>query len=295
VASSLKRARARRGSPARITSPAATGSARRITRSAVERLPWISIRSIMMSGPKAESPMSARSDPVASADDSVAAGGGSIGSGSNGGSAGGASFGGGPAGGSSAAAIRAPPTSASATRRERIHPKLTRPAIRRHARSPIASVRLSLVLNARPAVIRIAPLGLALVALVACNDLRDFRGAWSGARVGDNPALRVGVATEATARLTLDRIDRHGLGGTLDVDGLVAGAALVTVPGAEADALAGLSFDGAPLRVYLGFVATTDGGGDALAMVALYDDDRLEVRVLRGGPRPIYGIFALHR
>ena len=44
-----------------------------------------------------------------------------------------------------------------------------------------------------------------------------------------------------------------------------------------------------------GIVATLDAGGDALAMVALYDDDRLEVRVLRGGARPIYGIFALKR
>jgi hypothetical protein len=30
-------------------------------------------------------------------------------------------------------------------------------------------------------------------------------------------------------------------------------------------------------------------------MVALYDDERLEVRLLRGGTRPLYGIFALHR
>ncbi len=142
------------------------------------------------------------------------------------------------------------------------------------------------------AVIAIA---LAAATLGACNDLRDFRGPWAGARVGDNPALRVGVASEATARLTLERVDRHGLAGTLDVDDLVAGASLASLPGAEADALAGLSFDGAPLRVYLGFVATTDGGGDALAMVALYDDDRLEVRMLRGGARPVYAIFALRR
>ena len=132
-------------------------------------------------------------------------------------------------------------------------------------------------------------------ALAGCNDLRDFRGAWEGERVGDNPALRVGVAAGATARLTVDTIDRHGLAGTLDVDGLVAGAALGSLPGAEADALAGLSFEGAPLRVYLGFVATTDGGGDALAMVALYGDERVEVRLLRGGSRPVYAIFALRR
>ncbi len=142
--------------------------------------------------------------------------------------------------------------------------------------------------------IRIAWL-VAALAFAACNDLRDFRGAWTGARVGDNPAVRVGVATEATATLTLTRVDRHGLGGALDVDGLIAGGTITTVPGAEADALAGLSFEGAPLRVYLAFVATVDDGGDALAMIALYDDDRIEVRLLRGGAKPIYGIFALRR
>jgi hypothetical protein len=143
--------------------------------------------------------------------------------------------------------------------------------------------------------VRALVLAALALALAACNDLRDFRGAWSGARVGDNPALRVGVATEATARLTVDALDRHGLAGTLDVDGVATAAAFASLPGAEADALAGLRFDGAPLRVYLGFVATTDGGGEALAMVALYDDDRLEVRLLRGGDRPLYAIFALRR
>ena len=133
------------------------------------------------------------------------------------------------------------------------------------------------------------------VALAACNDLRDVRGAWQGVRVGDNPALRVGVATDATATLAVDGIDRHGLSATLTVPALIDGVRFASVPGAEADALAGLSFDGAPLRVYLGFVATVDGGGDALAMVALYDDDRLELRLLRGGTQPLYAIFALHR
>ena len=37
----------------------------------------------------------------------------------------------------------------------------------------------------------------------------------------------------------------------------------------------------------------TDGGGDALVVVSLYPDDRVELRVLRGGPSPLYGIFAL--
>jgi hypothetical protein len=57
--------------------------------------------------------------------------------------------------------------------------------------------------------------------------------------------------------------------------------------------LSGISFGGAPLRVYLAFVPIPDGGGEALAVIALYDERRIEVRVLRGGSQPLYGIFAL--
>ena len=143
----------------------------------------------------------------------------------------------------------------------------------------------------RPVVICVA---FALL-LGACNDLRDFRGGWQGERVGDAPALRVGVASAAQARLTVTALDRHGLTGTLSVDDVVAAAPLVPLAGAEADVLAGLTFDGGPLRVYLSFVPTIDGGGDALAVIALYDDDRVEVRLLRGGGRPLYAIFDLRR
>jgi hypothetical protein len=135
---------------------------------------------------------------------------------------------------------------------------------------------------------------LLVVALVttACNDLRDFRGVWAGPRVGDSPALRSGAPDATAARLDVTAIDRHGIAGRLTVPGLADGA-LTSVPGAEADALAGLTFPGDPLRVYLAFAPTSDGGGDALAMIALYDDDRVELRLLRGGAAPLYGVFAL--
>ena len=61
----------------------------------------------------------------------------------------------------------------------------------------------------------------------------------------------------------------------------------------EADALAGMTFTGAPLRVYLAFVAMPDTSGEALALIALYDDHRIEARILRGGAAPLYAIFAL--
>lgn len=127
--------------------------------------------------------------------------------------------------------------------------------------------------------------------LLGCNDLRDFRGRWDGARVTGPPVLMVGAGDHAN--LAIDGIDGYGLQGRLAIDGLITETAFESLPGAEADALANLSFGGAPLRVYLAFVPVGDGGGDALAVISLYDDRRLEVRVLRGGTQPLYAIFAM--
>jgi hypothetical protein len=136
---------------------------------------------------------------------------------------------------------------------------------------------------------------VAVLAVIAagCSDLRDYRGAWSGPRVGEAPVVRVGVGSSASAQLTIEDIDSHGLRGRLSIDGVVTGAIVESLPGAEADALADMTFAGAPLRVYLAFVAIPDGGGEALALIALYDDHRIEARVLRGGATPLYAIFAL--
>jgi len=130
-----------------------------------------------------------------------------------------------------------------------------------------------------------------VVTLVACNDLRDFRTTWQGARVGDTPVLRVGAGDAAT--LVIDQLDGHGLHGTLTVDGLLPATELTSLPGAEADVLSDLTFAGSPLRVFLAFVAVPDAGGEAIAMVALYDDHRVELRVLRGGAKPVYAIYQL--
>lgn len=139
---------------------------------------------------------------------------------------------------------------------------------------------------------------LVVIAVVAfagagCSDLRDFRGVWEGPRVGTADVVKVGAPQATGATLFIEDIDTHGLTGTLSIDGLVADAPVTTVPGAEADALAGITFAGSPLRVYLAFVPLADGRGDALAVIALYDHHRIEVRVLRGGTGPLYAIFAL--
>lgn len=132
---------------------------------------------------------------------------------------------------------------------------------------------------------------LVLLTLWACNDLREFRGEWRGPRVGDAP-VQLNIGTGA-ARLTIDTIEVHGLTARLTIEGLLPETPITSLAPAEADVLASLTFSGAPLRVFLAFVAIPDGGGDALAVVSLYDDRRVEVRLLRGGTVPLYGIFAL--
>lgn len=139
-----------------------------------------------------------------------------------------------------------------------------------------------------------------LLAVAACNDVRDFAGEWHGNRVGDSRALRVGgtPAQNEQATLTIDAIDKHGLRGQLLVVGDDSGSPLIqsgfqSLEGAEADALASMTFAGAPTRVYLAFVPIARvGGGQALAFISLYDSHRIELRLVEGDPA-LYAIFPL--
>lgn len=133
----------------------------------------------------------------------------------------------------------------------------------------------------------------AVLAMVGCSDLRDYRGTWRGERVGDDPVLLVGQLGNDVAELTIDSLDRHGLQGRLVIDGVVD-SPIASLPGAEADVLAGMTFDGSPLRVYLGFADLLEGE-DALAVISLHEDNRVDLRMLRGGASPLYAIFALGR
>lgn len=141
-----------------------------------------------------------------------------------------------------------------------------------------------------------AKLGTLALLCVACLDVRDFEGRWTGERVGEAAELRQGFPDRAAATLEIEQADLRSLRAHLTIEGDVLDQALIQpIPGAEADALAGITFDGSPARVYLAFAATADGGGDALVVVALYSDERVEVRVLRGGLQPLYGVFLLER
>jgi hypothetical protein len=85
-----------------------------------------------------------------------------------------------------------------------------------------------------------------LIGVASCSDLRDFRGTWRGDRIGTDPSLLVGALDEGVAHLSIATLDRHGLHGHVAVAGLVD-APLDSIPGAEADVLAGITL-GSPRR-----------------------------------------------
>lgn len=133
--------------------------------------------------------------------------------------------------------------------------------------------------------------------VIGCTDIRDFEGRWSGPRVGDDPVLRAGFAPEATATLDLDEVDLNRLRGTLTTSGdELAAAPIQELPAAEADSLAELTYQsGQPARIYVTLVSASDGGGDVTAFVSLHREDRVELRLVRGGAAPLYGVFFLER
>ena len=136
-----------------------------------------------------------------------------------------------------------------------------------------------------------------LSAVIGCTDIRDFEGSWSGPRVGDAPVLRTGFAESTSATLVIDEVDLNRLRGTLTTSGdEIAAAPIQELPSAEADALADLTYEsGQPARIYVTLVSASDGGGDATAFISLHREDRVELRLLRGGQQPLYGVFFLER
>lgn len=111
--------------------------------------------------------------------------------------------------------------------------------------------------------------------------------------MSNEAVLRQGMADNAVANLEIIALDRHGLRARLDIGGVAYGE-IVSVPGAEADVLATMTFNNAPLRVYLCF-APMQSGDAAVVLISLFDDSRIELRVIRGGSpaTSIYAVFGL--
>lgn len=167
-----------------------------------------------------------------------------------------------------------------------------------HARpQPAANARESARTRVAPTAAALAALaGLAAaLAGAACVDAADFAGEWTGEAVGEGVTAE-GIATGERAVLIVEEADLATLRGRLTTaDGLFEDAAIAPLEGAEADILAETTFPDAPLRVFLSFAEPTDGAGEALVVVALYARPRVEVRILRGGETPLYGVFELER
>jgi hypothetical protein len=137
---------------------------------------------------------------------------------------------------------------------------------------------------------------LVLFILSGCVDVRGFAGSWSGGIVSED-AVRQGFSAETNVDpLVLSNVDIHGLDAMLSLsDGKFKETRLERVVKFSNDALASLSFDGAPLRSYLLFspFASDPNGWPASLVISFFADDHVEMRVLRGND--FFGVFYLHR
>lgn len=128
--------------------------------------------------------------------------------------------------------------------------------------------------------------------LVACEDLRDYRGDWEGPISGD-PARRDGYAADARASLTVLAASSNALAAQVTLPGEVTPLTFAPIRGASADALGDLALAGDPLRTYVGFLEPP-AAERLLTFVSLYAEGRIELRIIRG-PSDLYGVFALKR
>jgi hypothetical protein len=147
-------------------------------------------------------------------------------------------------------------------------------------------------------------LAAAAAPLVACERL-DRYGTGSGSLEGAVEAaelVRAGFAPGVRACLELDTGKLQSEPGVVSTsDGRFARTPLRPIPPLASDALSNLSFADGQVRNLL-FAVREAGAAprDALAVLSLLDDGRVELRVLDGAPgaagvEPLYGIFALER
>jgi hypothetical protein len=134
---------------------------------------------------------------------------------------------------------------------------------------------------------------LALLAATGagCEDLRRFEGSWAGG-ISPDPRHQVGFAPDATLRAFVGGATRAAIDLRIALPGEAAPVPFEPVRHAAGDALGELSLPGEPLRTYLGFLRAAPG--PLLAVVSLYPEDRLDVRLVRG-PDEVYGVFSLRR
>ncbi len=131
---------------------------------------------------------------------------------------------------------------------------------------------------------------LFLVALAACgcSDLAGYEGDWHGTPVTD-PALLAGMPPDQNVVLHLDNVDRLQVSGSITLGTGALG--LRPVPQAGADSLGSFELPDSPLKSYILVAPLSDG--DAMAIVSLYGDQRVDLRLIRSDA--LYAVFHLTR
>jgi hypothetical protein len=139
---------------------------------------------------------------------------------------------------------------------------------------------------------------LCLLALSACEDLREYHGDWTGGMTAD-PHLNRGFAPGTTVNASVESVNRSEIRLALTVIpgggvGMPSPALpFLPISAAAGDILADMQLPGEPLRTYLGFVQPPGETG-FLTVVSLYPENRMEMRLIRG-PNDAYGVFFLRR
>jgi hypothetical protein len=134
-------------------------------------------------------------------------------------------------------------------------------------------------------------LGVSLAA-AGCDDLRQFAGSWSG-EISRDPQHQHGFAAGDPVSARIANVTRHGIDMTVTLPGQTGSLRFEAIRHAADDILADVRLAGEPLRTFFGFVSPP-GAAPYLAIVSLYAEDRVELRLIRG-PDDAYGVFALNR
>jgi hypothetical protein len=132
---------------------------------------------------------------------------------------------------------------------------------------------------------------LALLSVAGCEDIRRLEGEWSGPVSGD-PAHRQGFSADALMRATVSTVSRRAIEMTIELPP-EAPLRFQPIRHATDDVLGDMRLDGEPLRTFLGYLRPATGE-PFLAVVSLFSEDRIDVRIIRG-PDETYGVFALRR
>lgn len=133
----------------------------------------------------------------------------------------------------------------------------------------------------------------AALALAGCQDLREYAGAWTG-ELSTDPALAHGFPAGTKLTTEVSFASRESIDFTVLAEpGWTAPVAFVPIRRAAGDVLADVQLPGEPLRSFFGFVQP-GGAAPYLAVMSLYPEHRMELRLIRG-PDEAYAVFTLKR